>query len=112
MSGDAASAGLYDEEALECPLLRVRGFSSIRSKTLRRFLTVWYHTNFSPSQSKLRKRVRERDAIKGGTLNSREDIVLGMKPEDIMSVLPVKKRTAIDYIETLKVLTIFDSGAT
>lgn len=83
-------------------LLLSKLFLSIRSKVLQKLLLLWYNAY---SKSSLRKKLMERLVSQGIAVN-RANLVRVLTPSDVIPIIHCSKRTAIEYIDALKVLMV------
>ena len=88
----------YDEATERFLLSKL--FLSVRSKVLQKLLLLWFNVY---SKNVLRRKLVERLVSQGIAVN-RVNLVRVLTPSDVMPMLHCSKRTAIEYIDALKVL--------
>lgn len=82
-------------------LLISKLFLSVRSQVLQKLLLLWFNVYFRELQGKLVERL-----VSQGVVVNRANLVRVLTSSDVMPMLHCSKRTAIEYIDALKVLMI------
>lgn len=82
-------------------LLISKLFLSVRSQVLQKLLLLWFNVYFRDLQGKLMERL-----VSQGVVVNRANLVRVLTSSDVMPMLHCSKRTAIEYIDALKVLMV------
>jgi hypothetical protein len=75
---------------------------SVRSKVLQKLILLWFNL-WIDQESELHQLVKKRILGRGLPL-VRGNFIYEVKPEEAMEILGCSKRTAIEYLNTLRIL--------
>ena len=78
---------------------------SIRNRVLQKLVLLWYNL-WLYQDSELRQTIERRLMEKGLNPRLKANYVYEVKPEEVMKILNCSKRTAVEYIDALKIISL------